>query len=276
MKIESGTYFAFAKANYTMKKIAYLIAVLLIAASCVSSGGLHYDSLQNGEQMETSRANLDHSNYDELLKKYVNEAGFVDYQGLATEQAKLKSYLTYLSVNPPKSDWETGEQFAYYINLYNASTLDLIIDNDMPGSIKDIDGPLGQVWLKDFITVNGKQYALADIEKSVLQKMGDPRIHFAINCASYSCPKLLRTAYTGKNVDELMDRAATEFVNSDKNDLSDPNNPRLSSIFKFYTSDFTSNGMTLVEYVNQFASDKLNTGAKVTYKDYDWSLNKQS
>ncbi|SCY42044.1 Protein of unknown function, DUF547 [Nonlabens sp. Hel1_33_55] len=258
-----------------MKKIAYLLAVLLIAASCVSSGGLHYDSLQNGEKIETSRAQLDHSNYDALLKKYVNEAGFVDYKGLATEQAKLKSYLTYLSTNPPRKDWETGEQFAYYINLYNASTLDLIIDNDMPGSIQDIKGPFGQVWIKKFINVNGDEYSLADIEKSVLQKMGDPRIHFAINCASYSCPKLLRTAYTGKNVDELMERAATEFVNSDKNDLSESSNPKLSSIFKFYTSDFTSNGMTLVEYVNQYANNKIDAGANVTYKDYDWSLNKQ-
>jgi len=258
-----------------MKKIAYLLSILFIAASCVGSGGLHYDSLKNGEKIEASRAQLDHSNFDKLLKKYVNDAGFVDYEGLAGEQAALKSYLVYLGTNPPKKDWETGEQFAYYINLYNAATLDLIIDNDMPGSIKDIDGPLGQVWIKDFIVVDGNDYSLADIEKGVLQKMGDPRIHFAINCASYSCPKLLRTAYTGKNVDDLMERAANEFVNSDKNDLSDPDNPKLSSIFSFYPKDFKSVEPTIIEYVNRFADQKINEGANVTYKDYDWSLNKQ-
>ncbi|WP_041497524.1 DUF547 domain-containing protein [Nonlabens marinus] len=258
-----------------MKKIAYLLLILCLGISCVGSGGLHYDQLTNGEKIEATRSQLDHSNYEALLKKYVNEKGFVNYEGLAEEQAKLKSYLTYLSVNPPRKDWETGEQFAYYINLYNASTLDLIIDNNMPASIKDIDGPLGQVWLKDFIVVDGNKYSLADIEKGVLQKMGDPRIHFAINCASYSCPKLLKTAYTGKNVDELMDRAANEFVNSDKNDLSDPNNPKLSSIFKFYTSDFTAVEPTLIDYVNRYANKKINVSATVEYKDYDWSLNKQ-
>ncbi len=267
--------FPLSRKRFTMKKIAYLIVVLVLAASCVGSGGLHYDALTKGEKIEATRAQLDHSNYDALLKKYVNDAGFVDYKGLATEQAKLKSYLVYLSTNPPRTDWETGEQFAYYINLYNASTLDLIIDNDMPGSIKDIDGPLGQVWLKDFIVVDGDNYSLADIEKSVLQKMGDPRIHFAINCASYSCPKLLNQAYTGKNVDDLMNKAATDFVNSDKNDLSDSNNPKLSSIFSFYPKDFKDHSGTIISYVNQYAKNKVNEGATISYKDYDWSLNKQ-
>lgn len=259
----------------TMKKIAYLLSILFIAASCVGSGGLHYDELKNGEKIEASRAQLDHSNYDALLKKYVNEAGFVDYEGLATEQAALKSYLVYLGTNPPRKDWETGEQFAYYINLYNASTLDLIIDNDMPGSIKDIDGPFGQVWIKKFIVVDGDDYSLADIEKGILQKMGDARIHFAINCASVSCPKLLKNAYTGKNVDDLMEQAANEFVNSDKNDLSDPNNPKLSSIFSFYPKDFKAETGTVIKYVNQYADTKINEGATIQYKDYDWSLNKQ-
>lgn len=263
------------KRTYLMKNIAYLIIVVGLLVSCTSSGGLHYDALTKGEKIEATRAQLDHSNYDALLKKYVDDKGFVDYEGLATEQAKLKSYLVYLSVNPPRTDWETGEQFAYYINLYNASTLDLIVDNDMPASIKDIDGPLGQVWLKKYIVVNGKTYSLADIEKSVLQQMGDPRIHFAINCASFSCPQLLNQAFTGKNVDTLMEKAAFNFVNSDKNDLSDPNNPKLSSIFSFYPKDFKTVSPTIIDYVNKYADNKVNAGAKVDYKDYDWSLNKQ-
>jgi hypothetical protein len=258
-----------------MKKIVYLLSILFIAVSCVGSGGLHYDQLTKGEKIETSRSQLDHSNYDKLLKKYVNEAGFVDYAGMKKEQAALKSYLVYLSVNPPQQDWETGEQFAYYINLYNASTLDIIMDNNMPGSIQDIKGPFGQVWIKNFIVVDGQQYSLADIEKSVLQKMGDPRIHFAINCASFSCPKLLNTAYTGKNVNKMMTEAANEFINSDKNDLSDPNNPKLSSIFNFYPKDFEAHSGTVIKYINQYADKKINEGASIEYKDYDWSLNKQ-
>lgn len=258
-----------------MKKFLYYIGIIAITFSCVGSGGLHYDTLSSGEEIKATTATLDHSSFDELLKKYVDDKGFVDYKGMQSDQSQLKSYLEYLGKNAPDENWETGEQFAYYINLYNAATLDLIMDNNMPGSIKDIDGPLGQVWLKDFINVNDKQYSLADIEKSVLQKMGDPRIHFAINCASYSCPKLMNGAYTGKNVDQMMTRAAKEFINSNKNDLSDPNNPKLSSIFSFYPKDFKAKSGTIIDYINQYATKKINPGATITYKDYDWSLNKQ-
>jgi hypothetical protein len=93
---------------------------------------------------------------------------------------------------------------------------------------------LGQVWLKKFIKVEDKEYSLAAVEKNMLQKMGDARIHFAINCASYSCHKLQNTAFTAANVNALMNKSAKEFINSDKNDFTDPNHPKLSSIFSFY------------------------------------------
>ncbi len=265
----------FRESVIIMKHVFYYVALALSITSCVSSGNLYYEVLKKGESIETSTSLLDHSSYSDLLSKYVDQDGLVDYNGLKSQQSDLKSYLDYLSSHAPQADWTTGEQFAYYINLYNAATLYLIIDNNIPASIKDIDGPLGQVWLKEFIKIEENQYSLADIEKSVLQKMGDPRIHFAINCASYSCPKLLTTAYTGENVDLLMDKAAREFVNSSKNDLSDPNNPRLSSIFKFYPQDFKTVAPSIIDYVNQYANTKINPNATVEYKEYDWSLNNQ-
>ncbi len=258
-----------------MKKIIYLLVFILTASSCVSSGELYYDTLKKGEKIDTTGARLDHSAYEKLLQAYVNDQGFVDYEGLNTQKTALKSYLDYLDTNSPKQGWETGEQFAYYINLYNAATLYLIIDNGIPQSIKDISGPLGQVWLKKFIQVNGDAYSLADVEKSVLQQMGDPRIHFAINCASYSCPKLLNTAFTGSNINQMMQKAAYQFVNSNKNDLSDSSNPQLSSIFKFYPEDFKNVAPSIIDYVNIYAVDKINSDAQINYKEYDWSLNNQ-
>jgi hypothetical protein len=115
--------------------------------------------------------------------------GFIDYQGFKKQEEELKEYLDYLNENPPQKTWSINEQFAYYINLYHSDAIYIILINDLPDSIKDIDGPLGSVWLKKFIKVDDKEYALAAIEKNVLQKMGNARIHFAINCASYSCPK---------------------------------------------------------------------------------------
>lgn len=145
----------------------------------------------------------------------------------------MKEYLDYLNENPPQKSWSINEQFAYYINLYNSNTVYIILINDLPDSIKDINGSLGQVWLKKFIKVDDKEYSLAAAEKNVLQKMGDARIDFAINCGSYSCPKLQNTAFTPANVNALMHKSAKELINSDKNDFTDPNHPKLSSIFRF-------------------------------------------
>ena len=244
-------------------------------SSCVGSGDLHYARLQQGQEISSQKGELDHSAWDSLLKKYVNEAGFVDYDGFQQDRQKLQDYLEYLNQNAPQKSWGLNEQFAFYINLYNAATVEIILENNQPESIKDIGSTVNPVWIHDFIKVGGKEYSLADIEKGVLQKMGDPRIHFAINCASYSCPKLQNKAFTASNVDELMKKSAREFVNSGKNDLNDSSNPKLSSIFKWYKSDFTDSGMNLIQYVNQYADNKISEGASIDYKDYDWSLNKQ-
>jgi hypothetical protein len=145
----------------------------------------------------------------------------------------------------------------------------------MPASIKDIGSAVSPVWIKKYIRVGNKEYSLADIEKGVLQKMGDPRIHFAINCASYSCPKLQNKAFTAANVDQLMEQSTRTFINSDKNDVSDPAAPKLSHIFKWYASDFTDSGVSVVEFINRYADQKIKEDAAISYLEYDWSLNKQ-
>ncbi|GAK91918.1 uncharacterized protein DUF547 [Nonlabens ulvanivorans] len=257
-------------------KFIYSIISLFILSSCVGGKDLNYTSLNSGEQITDATSTvLDHQPWDNLLKKYVDDKGFVDYKAFKKDHHALNEYLQYLNTNAPTKTTSINEQFAYYINLYNAATVDLILENDMPASIKDISGPLGQVWLVEHVMINDKAYSLAAVEKNVLQKMGDPRIHFAINCASFSCPKLQNTAFTAANLNSLMDKAAAEFINSDKNDLSDVANPRLSKIFDWYKSDFTDTGVTIIEYINKYANSAILKDASISYKDYDWSLNKQ-
>lgn len=243
--------------------------------SCASNGELYFDPVATTISSETLPKTLDHSSWDALLKKHVDDSGNVNYKAFKADQATLKTYLDYLSDNAPDKSFSRAEQFAYYINLYNAATVYLILDNDIPASIKDISGPFGQVWLKKFFTIGNKKYSLNNVEKGILLKMNEPRVHFAINCASYSCPKLQNTAFTEVNLEQLLDKGASEFVNSDKNDLSDPNNLKLSKIFDWYKSDFTDTGKSLIEYINQYASKKVSSDASIDYLDYNWSLNKQ-
>ncbi len=218
-----------------------------------------------------SAVNVDHSQWDKLLKKHVNSEGLVDYKGFQKDQAQLDSYLNMLSEKNPNNDWSVQELLAYYINIYNAATVKLIVENYPVKSIKDIDG----AWTKGRVAVGNKELSLGGIENGILRKMDEPRIHFAINCASISCPKLMDEAYTAAKINEQLDRAAKEFINSEKNDIS-ANSPKLSSIFDWYQKDFTVNGKKdVIGFINKYSKTKINPGAAITYKDYNWNLNEQ-
>jgi hypothetical protein len=102
--------------------------------------------------------------------------------------------------------------------------------------------------------------------------MKEPRIHFAINCASESCPKLLNEAYTTENVMDLMEKATIEFINNPKKNLIKSNAIKISEIFKWYKNDFTEN-VTVIDYINKYSTVKINSNTTVNYLNYDWSLN---
>ncbi len=241
----------------------------LISSAGFNSKGLPNPEVQNELQNSTQKQ-VDHSLWTELLQENVNEEGFVDYKAFQKDRDRLDKYLETLSSQNPSEKWSQAELLAYYINLYNAYTLDLILRNYPVESIQDIHG----AWTKAFVKVGDTNISLGGIENSLLRKMNEPRIHFAINCASVSCPKLMNEAYTADNIDEQLDKAAREFVNSDKNEISS-NSAKLSRIFDWYEDDFTIHGKTLVEYINQYSDTKLEPNAKLGYKNYDWNLNEQ-
>jgi len=241
----------------------------LLTAAGITSNGQPTKSV-DGELTSTtanSAINVDHSEWNTLLKKHVDEKGLVDYKGFKNDRKELDAYLNKLSSLDPTNDWSSQELLAYYINLYNAYTVDLILKNYPTNSIQDISG----AFTKAFIPIGDKTLSLGGIENGVLRKMNEPRIHFAINCASISCPKLMNEAYTAGKINEQLETAANEFINSDKNDIS-ANNPKLSKIFDFYTKDFEP---SVIEYVNKFSKIEINPRTSFTFKEYDWNLNEQ-
>ncbi|MCK0114613.1 DUF547 domain-containing protein [Gelidibacter sp. F63206] len=245
---------------------------LTVAAGTGSQG---QPIIEVGDKLISATTNttdkVDHSDWDKLLKKYVNKEGLVDYKGFKTEQHKLEAYLTKLSKMKPNEKWSDQELLAYYINLYNAATIELILKNYPTKSIKDIKG----AWKKRFVKIGDKEVSLDAIEHSVLRKMNEPRIHFAINCASYSCPKLMNEAFTAAKIDEQLEVATKEFINGNLNDIT-TNNPKLSKIFDFYTSDFKVDGKkNLIGFINKYSNTKINPNTRYTFKKYDWKLNEQ-
>jgi hypothetical protein len=208
----------------------------------------------------------DHSTFNTLLTNYVAN-GKVNYKGFKGEQSKLQAYISDLTSNAPADDWNRNEKLAYWMNLYNAATINLILDNYPVASIMDLDG--GKPWDVKRVTIDGQQYSLNDIEHTIIRpRFKDARIHFAVNCAAKSCPPISSTAFTGDNVNAELDRITKKFINSSANKIS-ANSISISKIFEWYAEDFGD----IVEYINSFSSTKVSAGANVNYIDYDWSLN---
>ena len=219
----------------------------------------------------TSQSVVDHSQWVVLLKKHVNSEGLVDYQGFLKDQKELEAYLKMLAANPPSESWTTAELLAYYINTYNAYTVELILQNYPIKSIKDIPG----AWTKGRVPIGDKTLSLGGIENSILRKMNEPRIHFAINCASLSCPNLLNEAYVPEKIATQLDEVTRKFINSSKNSLS-KKEVKLSHIFKWYRKDFQVQGeKDLIGFINQYTQTKIAPNASIDFLEYDWSLNEQ-
>ncbi len=225
---------------------------------------------------------IKHEAWTKLVKQHINEQGLVDYKGFIKDKAELQSYLDYLSANAPGEQWTKEEKIAYWLNAYNAFTIKLIIDHYPVKSIKDL-GPKRQIifintpWDKKFFEINGKTMTLNRIEHRILRKIyKEPRIHFALNCASMSCPKLRREAYEGAKLDAQLTDQAKDFMKDPTRNQPNASKPKLSSIFDFYGMDMKKwTGKTLIAYINQYSPTQIKEDADIEYLDYDWSINEQ-
>ena len=211
----------------------------------------------------------DHQIWDEILKKYVSEKGRVDYAGIKKDRSTLDEYLEQLRENPVQESWTRFEKLTYWINAYNAFTVDLIVRNYPLKSIMDLDKP----WDQKFIHLGDRSYSLNEIEHEIVRPtFKDARVHFAFVCAATSCPKLLNTAYLPQKLDQQLNAQTRFFLNtSGKNQLS-PNLVKISKLFDWYGEDFTSQG-TLIEFLNMYSNQEISVGTKVAFLEYDWKLN---
>lgn len=209
-----------------------------------------------------------HSAFNSLLSKYVTSSGTVNYAGFKSQKSALDSYLKDLENNPVKSNWSRNEKMAYWINLYNAATIKLILDNYPTSSIKNING--GKPWDKRWIKSGSKTYTLNEIENAVLRpQFNDARIHFAVNCAAISCPRLMNKAFTASNLNSLLDENARWFINNSTFNSISAKKVEISKIFDWYKDDFGN----IINYLNKYATTEIKSNAKVSYKEYEWKLN---
>lgn len=263
-----------------MKQIT--LAVLILCAGVACSGP--------GSQADQSHGSFsfDWSSYGRLLGLYVAE-GRVNYAALQANRMVLDSLVNDMA-EADLSSATKDQKLAFYINTYNVLTLRSIIDHYPVASIKDIDG----VWDKTKWPVAGRRLTLNEIEHEVLRKdFTEPRIHFAIVCASIGCPPLSPIPYMADSIDQQLEQAAHEFAADSAYNTIDPEagTAELSSIFDWFGDDLvpkfynpaTFPGLSKKEnaalnfIISQYPEDArarmLSAKYAITYREYDWSLN---
>ena len=221
--------------------------------------------------------------FDGVLKQFVKDAR-VDYAGLKAQPAELNRYLETLAQIPPAefAQWPENERLACLINLYNATTLKLIVDNYPLKSIRNLGVLPGAAWREFTVRFGGQLLTLGHLENKIIRvKYHEPRIHFALVCAALGCPPLRSEAYTGARLNEQLDDQARQFFNQPGKNRFDAakNTLYLSPIFKWYEADFTKPAGSLAAYAKTFLPEAQRAAltevdkVKVRFTDYDWALN---
>ena len=229
---------------------------------------------------------VDHSAWQQILDRYLSmdsaDITRFDYVAVTDNASRaLDSYLKRLQ-GTDVVKLTRAQQLAYWINLYNALTVSVVLDHYPVGSIRDIDISPGLFsngpWGKRLLEINGETLSLNDIEHRILRPIWqDPRIHYAVNCASVSCPNLQGNAFTAENTASLLESAATSYVNHPRGVAFEGNELVVSSIYHWFDGDFGGSDPSVIEHLKRYAAPalagRLATIGKISGHHYDWSLN---
>ena len=235
---------------------------------------------------ESNQEDFDHSAWDELLKTHldtIHESGInlFDYAGLrasAADMERLKNYLLSQTALDPRTR-SRDVQMAYWINLYNALTVWVVVNDYPVDSIKDIKSGLFIFgpWQRELITVAGQSLTLDNIEHNILRPIWkDPRIHYAVNCASLGCPNLAEDAYRADNLEALLEKGAREYINHPRGAQVRDGELHLSSIYEWFQVDFGDSLDGVIAHLQKYANPELFNALRQVeefHHDYDWKLN---
>lgn len=270
-----------AQLSFHRRGMTTVVAVFLL----VSSGCAPSAETEDVKWTRSGSASdkIDHSLWGQLLTQYVVQSddgiNRVDYAALKrTDSAKLRQYLTAMQAVDIER-YPKNEQFAYWINLYNAATVNVIITHYPVGSIREIGlvglGP----WREDIVTVSGKRLSLDDIEHGILRPIWkDVRVHYAVNCASLGCPNLANHAYSAANLEPMLEAAAKDYINHPRGFKRVNGELVASSIYDWYGTDW-GDETAVLNHARKYASPDtkavLGSANSIDRFDYDWALNKK-
>lgn len=235
---------------------------------------------------DASTAHVDHAAWDRLLERHVragddgiNRVAYAGFSG--ADRFALDGYVQALGATAI-SRYGADEQFAFWANLYNALTVQVVLAHYPVASIRDIDISPGLFaqgpWGKKLVSVEGEPLSLDDIEHRILRPIWkDPRVHYAVNCAALGCPDLPGEAFTAQRLETQLERAARGFVNHPRAARVDGGRLRVSSIYSWFKDDFGGSDAGVIAHLKRYAAPPLRSALDairgVNGHDYDWRLN---
>jgi len=206
------------------------------------------------------------ADYAEVLAEFVDDNGRVNYAGLSKNRKALDDYINSIA-SPVTDGWGEPDWIAFWINAYNARTLQVIVDHYPTEGIRKIPG----AWTKLTVLILGKERTLDEIEHKILRKdYNEPRIHMALVCAANSCPKLRNEPYVAGRLDEQLTDQSRDFLSRPDRFRIEGKMARISPIFKWFKEDFDS----VPGFIRRYSGQDI-SGLKIKYQHYDWALNEQ-
>ncbi len=259
-----------------MQKTLFISLALLSSTAFAAPKSELWSYWQQSDEQNPQM--LSHELWQQVLSHNLSISGqntLFDYKNISPQDRNtLTRYIqNQIAIDP--RNYNQAEQFSYWVNLYNALTVELILENYPVKSITKLGswfsfGP----WDETITTINGKALTLNDIEHRILRPIWqDARIHYAVNCASLGCPNLQPFAYTSENTQAMLEHAASEFINSDKGVDVKADQLQLSSIYDWYREDF-GDEQQLLEHLSSYRPQLKNFKGTIHYQ-YNWNLNQK-
>jgi hypothetical protein len=269
-----------------MRKFLSLLVVGVVLPTTIALAAPKADLWPRWQQHDAnSTAAIDHGAWDEFLRKFIvpspDGINRVAYARVGTaDKAALGAYVDRLAATPI-GRYNRDEQKAYWINLYNAGTQRVILDHYPVASIRDIRISPGWFsvgpWGKKLFKIEGEELSLDDVEHRILRPIwNDPRVHYAVNCASLGCPNLAGEAYTPARLERMLDQAARDFLNHPRGVKVENGRLFTTSIFNWFPEDFGGSDAAIIEHIKRFARpelvQRLAGVRRIDSHDYDWAL----
>ncbi len=216
-----------------------------------------------------------------VLDRFVDDRGYVDFRRLAAAPTELQTYVDWVAAVDPGNRaqlFTTRESIlAYYLNAYNALAMRQVLAQDIPEELSTLKRR--RFFRVAQVVVGGQTMNLEDFENNIIRKLGEPRVHWALNCMSESCPRLPREPFSAERIEQQLQRESLKFFAEPRNVRIDHEKERVyfTEIFKFFPEDFLAVAPSFIAYANRYraADAKIPEDYKVKYIDYDWTIIQQ-